>query len=66
MLRLPGQHVGQTARAFRTRLGPHKKTQKSKQLKHTGKNLIYKISIDNLQMNDKNTDTRNPICKALQ
>jgi hypothetical protein len=39
---------------------------KGKHLNTLEKYHIYKISKDNLQMNDPNTDTCNPIFKALQ
>jgi hypothetical protein len=37
-----------------------------KQLNTLGKYYIYKVSKDNLQMNDTNMDVNNPVFKTLQ
>jgi hypothetical protein len=47
-------------------MGIRRTHRKGKHLNTLEKYYMYKDSRDNLQMNDMNTDTHNPIFKALQ
>jgi hypothetical protein len=62
-------HMLNTVRKYGTTIytmGIIRTHRKGKHLNTLEKYQIYKISKDNLQMNDTNTDTHSPIFKVLQ